>query len=167
MRKKICLGLTLLCLVAIVLTGCETKEQAVVPQENSIQETQETDTKETESVADEEGEIIDLADGEYQVNVTMTGGSGRASIQSPTTLKVLDGQAYATIIWSSKYYDYMLVDDVRYENEAEGADDNSTFTIPVERFMCEIPVIGDTTAMSKPHEVEYTFYYELVDLNEK
>ena len=44
---------------------------------------------------------LNLADGEYTVEVTMEGGSGRASVQSPTELSVENGQAEAKIVWSS------------------------------------------------------------------
>ena len=52
---------------------------------------------------------MNLADGEYTVEVTMEGGSGRASIQSPTELTIENGQAQAEIVWSSSHYDYMMV----------------------------------------------------------
>ena len=51
-----------------------------------------------------------LADGTYTITVTLEGGSGKASIQSPCTLTVADGKMTATIVWSSSHYDYMLVD---------------------------------------------------------
>ena len=70
------------------------------------------------------------------------------------------GKIYATIVWSSPYYDYMMVEDETYYNEAE-AGENSTFTIPLEKLPCEISVIGDTTAMSVPHEIEYTLSFTL------
>ena len=52
---------------------------------------------------------LNLADGEYTVEVTMEGGSGRASVQSPTELLVENGQAEAKIVLSSSHYDYMKV----------------------------------------------------------
>ena len=67
-----------------------------------------------------------LEDGEYTADVKLEGGSGRASVDSEAKIKVTDGQAYATIVWSSSHYDYMLVDGQKYENENEGG--NSTFT---------------------------------------
>ena len=49
---------------------------------------------------------------EYTVSVSLSGGSGRASIASPTTI-VKDGDTYtATITWSSSNYDKMTVDGV-------------------------------------------------------
>ena len=100
-----------------------------------------------------------LADGTYQADVTLTGGSGRATVDSPAALTVEGGKIYATIVWSSPYYDYMMVEDETYYNEAE-AGENSTFTIPLEKLPCEISVIADTTAMSVPHEIEYTLAFD-------
>ena len=101
-----------------------------------------------------------LADGTYQADVTLTGGSGRATVDSPAAITVKDGKIYATIVWSSPYYDYMMVEDETCYNEAE-AGENSTFTIPIEKLPCEISVIADTTAMSVPHEIEYTLSFAL------
>ena len=61
-------------------------------------------------------EISSLKDGEYTVEVSLEGGSGKAGISSPAKLKVEDGKTTATIVWSSKNYDYMKVDDVKYNN---------------------------------------------------
>ena len=100
---------------------------------------------------------LNLADGEYTVEVTMEGGSGRASVQSPTELLVENGQAAAKIVWSSSHYDYMKVGEEKYlPVNTEG---NSTFEIPVEVFDEPMSVIGDTTAMSVPHEIEYTLTF--------
>ena len=57
---------------------------------------------------------MNLADGEYTVEVTLEGGSGRASIQSPAELTIENGQAQAEIVWSSSHYDYMMVDGDKY-----------------------------------------------------
>ena len=66
-------------------------------------------------------------------------------------------RAYATIVWSSTYYDYMLVDGKKYTNENEGG--NSTFTFPIAGVPCTMDVVGDTTAMSQPHEIDYTLTF--------
>ena len=50
------------------------------------------------------------ADGSYTCAVTLEGGSGRATVESPAALTVADGIMTATIVWSSPNYDYMLVD---------------------------------------------------------
>lgn len=95
-----------------------------------------------------------LADGSYTIELTMEGGSGRASIQSPTQITVADGAATAILEWSSSNYDYMLVNSEKYlPVNTEG---NSVFEVPVEALDAPLTMIGDTVAMSTPHEVEYT-----------
>ena len=95
-----------------------------------------------------------LADGSYTIELTMEGGSGRASIQSPAQLAIADGAATATLKWSSPNYDYMLVNGEKYlPVNTEG---NSVFEVPVEALDAPLTMIGDTVAMSTPHEVEYT-----------
>ena len=103
-------------------------------------------------------ESLDLADGEYTVNVSLTGGSGRASVQSPAKLKVEGGKAIAEIVWSSNKYDYMVVDGEKYLPVS--TEEFSVFEIPVLFFDREMPVKADTTAMSQPHEIEYTLNFE-------
>ena len=101
---------------------------------------------------------LGLADGEYSVTVTLSGGSGRASVQSPASLKVEGDTATATIIWGSSNYDYMIVEGTRYDPiTLEGG---STFEIPVTVFDRPMQVIADTTAMSKPYEIEYTLTFD-------
>ena len=102
-------------------------------------------------------EDLQLADGNYTVEVAMEGGSGRATIESPAALSVEDGQAVAQITWSSNHYDYMIVGGEKYLPVS--TDEHSVFEIPVEVFDEGIDVIGDTTAMSTPHEVEYTLSF--------
>ena len=51
----------------------------------------------------------EITDGSYTVDVTLSGGSGRASVESPCKVMIADGQATATIIWSSPFYEYMPI----------------------------------------------------------
>lgn len=81
-------------------------------------------------------------------------------MDSPAKVVIKDGKITATVVWSSPNYDYMLVDGTKYLNENKG--ENSTFTIPVSGFDCDIAVVGDTVAMSTPHEIEYTLNFKLV-----
>ena len=101
---------------------------------------------------------LGLADGEYTVEVTLEGGSGRAAVQSPTTLTIKDGSAAAKIIWSSNKYDYMIVDGEKLLPVSN--EEFSEFEIPVKGFDYKMPVSADTTAMSKPYEIEYTLYFD-------
>lgn len=104
-----------------------------------------------------ESGMQNLADGTYTVALTFEGGSGKAQILSPATVVVTDGKAVATVQWSSPNYDYMLVGGDKYlPVNTEG---DSVFEIPVLAFDEPMEVIGDTVAMSKPHEVEYTITF--------
>ena len=105
----------------------------------------------------------DFKDGTYSIEVGMTGGSGRASVSSPTWFIVKDGKAYARLLWSSPNYDYMILGGQKYLNETTDGS-NSTFTIPITAMDQPITVIGDTTAMGDPLEIEYqlTFYQDTV-----
>ena len=95
-----------------------------------------------------------LEDGDYTIEVVLEGGSGRASVESPVQIVVKDGAVTASIQWSSPNYDYMIVDEEKFlPVNTEG---NSVFEIPVSVFDEKINVIGDTIAMSTPHEIEYT-----------
>lgn len=107
-------------------------------------------------------ETLNLKDGEYTVEVKLSGGSGKTSVESPAKIKIANGTATATIVFSSKNYDYVKINDVKYDKiNSEG---NSTFEIPVEGFDFNMPVIADTTAMSTPHEIEYTLYFDSATL---
>ena len=104
------------------------------------------------------------ADGTYTCDVTLEGGSGRATVESPAALTVADGKMTATIVWSSPNYDYMLVDGEKYlPTNTEG---NSTFEIPVAALDTPLDVVGDTVAMSTPHEIEYTLTFASASLTE-
>ena len=97
------------------------------------------------------------ADGSYTCKVTLEGGSGRATVDSPAVLTVADGKMTATIVWSSPNYDYMIVDGEKYlPTNTEG---NSTFEIPVSALGTPLSVVADTVAMSTPHEIEYTLTF--------
>ncbi len=109
---------------------------------------------------------LDLEDGEYAIDVTLRGGSGKAFVNTPTLLLVQDAEAYARIVWSSSNYDYMLVDGIRYENEAE-EEENSVFTIPVTVMDEPMEVIGDTLAMGTPHEIRYTLTFDSSSIDSK
>ena len=101
---------------------------------------------------------LGLAEGEHTSDVRLDGGTGKASVESPAVIR-MDGDACTAVIrWSSPYYDYMIVDGQRYEPvNTEG---DSVFEIPVAYFDKPLKVIADTTAMSEPHEIEYTLTFD-------
>ena len=101
---------------------------------------------------------LGLSDGSYTVAAELGGGSGRASIQSPAALRVEGGQAVVTVVWGSPNYDYMRVgEEMFYPVQTEG---NSAFELPVSVFDRKLTVYADTTAMSTPHEIEYTLRFD-------
>ena len=100
---------------------------------------------------------LGLADGSYTAEVAFSGGSGKSHIESPVTLTVKDGAVTAAVVWSSSKYDYMIVDGERCD--VLTTEPGSTFEIPVAAFDTDLTVIGDTTAMSTPHEIEYTLNF--------
>ena len=115
-----------------------------------------------------EGEVLtpsglDLDDGEYTAEVALSGGSGRASVQSPAGLTLknsrsAEAEVTAELVWSSANYDYMLVEGEKYLPEI--ADGHSVFRIPVTCFDRNMAVIADTTAMSQAHEIEYSLRFD-------
>lgn len=101
----------------------------------------------------------------YEVEAKLSGGSGKASIQNPTVVTLQDDKMLVTLVWSSSNYDYMVVDDQKYLNENEGG--SSTFTVEMKGMGMEYPVKANTTAMSTPHEIEYTIYLDPESVKEK
>ena len=105
-----------------------------------------------------------VPDGTYTAEVTLSGGSGRAGIESPADITAADGIMTATIIWSSSNYEYMLIDGVYYY--PANTTGNSTFEIPVSMDK-DIEVTAQTVAMSTPHEVDYTLRLDSSTLKSK
>ena len=92
-----------------------------------------------------------------QIDVSMAGGSGKASVHSPAALIYKGGADIAEIVWSSPHYAYMLVDGEEYlPVNAEGA---SAFEIPITLDM-DMNIIACTTAMSAPKEIAYTLRFD-------
>ena len=103
-------------------------------------------------------ESLDLSGGNYTVAVTLEGGSGKASVESPASMWVENGRAWAVVVWGSSSYDYMRIGEETFlPLNTEG---NSTFEIPVAAFDRKLTVYADTTAMSTPHEIEYTLCFD-------
>lgn len=102
------------------------------------------------------------ASGQQQVEVALSGGSGRASVESPALVeKADDGSYLLTLVWSSSNYDKMVVNDTEYlPVSTEG---NSTFQIPVSSLTEDLPVQAETTAMSTPHMIDYVLTFTVDD----
>lgn len=98
-----------------------------------------------------------LKDGTYTPDsFSWSGGTGRLSI-SCTSVEVRNGQAYATIVFTSTKVDQVKAAGGLYYRQGSG---NSTFTIPV-NLNANNTIIARTTAMSQPHWIEYTIYVGL------
>lgn len=136
----------------------EEEKTTQMSEDDTAENATETEENMTRVSENEEQERIDLADGEYSMEVTLNGGSGKATVASPAKITVSDGLATAQIEWSSSNYDYMIVNGQKYlPINTEG---NSVFSIPVMYFDKEMQVTADTTAMSTPHEITYTLVFE-------
>ncbi len=91
---------------------------------------------------------------------SFSGGSGRVSISCKEV--ILDkGKSEALISFSSPNYSYVKVDDRVYEGSY--TEKSSSFLIPAV-LDSEFTIKGCTTAMSTPHEIEYSLY---ISLNEE
>lgn len=104
-----------------------------------------------------------LADGTYTPDsFSWSGGSGKVNI-SCNKVTVTNGQAYATIVFSSEYYGYVKANGNKYYGACGGG--TSTFTIPV-ALNQNNTIIGMTTRMSQAHEIAYTIYIALKGAND-
>lgn len=101
-------------------------------------------------------------DGQYTVEVTLSGGSGRASVATPTEITVADGAMTARIIWSSPNYTFMLVDGTKYLPVNKSG--NSTFDVPISALDTDIAISAETIAMSEPHVIDYTLCFDSATL---
>lgn len=105
-----------------------------------------------------------VSDGKYTSEVMLSGGSGRAKVESPAELSVEGGAITATVIWSSPNYEYILVDGTYYY--PTNTTGNSTFEIPVSMDR-DIEITAQTVAMSTPHEIDYTLRFDSATLTSK
>ncbi len=152
--KKRNLAIAGMLLALLLAAGCGAKTAETASPSADTAVSASPSAAASEKAAGATVESLKLADGQYQADVKLSGGSGRASITSPAELRIADGKAAATIVWSSSTYDYMKVDGVKYT--PVNTSGNSTFEIPVSAFDTDLRVTADTVAMSAPHEIDYT-----------
>lgn len=103
-----------------------------------------------------------MENGQYYVEVTLHGGTGKAMVQSPALLEVNEEGMLAEIVWSSSSYDKMLVEGKEYFPLANR--DTSCFWIPISALDTDISVSAETVAMSQPHMIDYTLYFDAESL---
>ena len=124
----------------------EAVEETVVPEE-------------TDASSDKEIKSYTLSDGEYEPDgFSFTGGTGKLRITCGK-VTVRDGQATAALTFDSGKIIYVKVNDVQYEPVSQ-TEDTSVYEIPVE-LNTNYSILACTTAMSEPHEIEYTLYISL------
>ena len=92
------------------------------------------------------------------IAVTLQGGTGKATIESPAKLLVKDGKMTGVIVWSSSNFDKMVVDGEEYLPVPRAG--NSTFEVPVSALDKDIAIQAETTAMSEPHMIDYTLHFD-------
>lgn len=132
----------LLCVLLISATACAVAEMV-------------DDPELTTAVVDQ---AADLPDGSYTPDsFSFSGGTGRVKITCPE-VQIQDGLAYATIQFSSSSYAYVKASGkILYPEIIDG---KSVFTVPV-ALNRNNRILGLTTKMSSPHEIEYTIFISL------
>lgn len=105
-----------------------------------------------------------MTDGKYTIEVSLTGGTGRSSVQSPAMLEIENGIMTAEIVWSSNSYDYMEVEGEEYYPVS--GEEYSTFLVEIPALDTDIPVLAETLAMSEPHLIEYTLKFDSATIKE-
>lgn len=151
--KRITIGLlvaAIACALALCV-GCSSPQSASSAASDAASQA-------SSASAAAQADAANLADGDYQIAVTLTGGSGKATVESPAKLMVQGGEMTAVIVWSSPNYDLMVVDGVEYTPVPRAG--NSTFQIPVSALDVDLPIQAETTAMSEPHMIDYTITFD-------
>lgn len=153
----------LLMAAVLALGGCSGSDSSAGSAENSAENTTEITS---EGVSDDSAGTVSKTSSDStdesstkMIGVTLSGGTGKAGVESPAEADIRGDTAQVTIVFSSEFYDYMIVDGEKYLNESE-AGEHSSFTIPVSTNADSIDVTADTTAMSRPHEIDYTLTFD-------
>ena len=103
-----------------------------------------------------------VPDGEYVPEVfTFSGGSGRIDITC-ARVTVVQGTATAEIVFSSPNYPTVTLDGIQYEGAH--TETTSAFELPV-LLNRAFAIRAVTTAMSQPHEIEYTLFIRLGEMD--
>lgn len=105
------------------------------------------------------------SDGVYMIDVSLSGGSGKASITTPARLTVENGKMTLEVEWSSSKYDLMIVEGENYlPVNTEG---NSVFMIPVAAIDSPLAVKAETLAMSEPHLIDYEIVFNAASVKKE
>ena len=103
-----------------------------------------------------------LKDGVYTPDrFTWSGGTGKVQITC-NKVTIQNGQAYATLVFSSDHYQYVKANGNKYYTTRGGG--SATAVIPV-ALNQNNKIIGMTDKMSVAHEIEYTIFIYLAAAN--
>lgn len=103
-----------------------------------------------------------LKDGVYTPDrFTWSGGTGKVQITC-NKVTIQNGQAYATLVFSSDHYQYVKANGNKYYTTKSGG--SATVVIPV-ALNQNNKIIGMTDKMSVAHEIEYTIFIYLAAAN--
>lgn len=103
-----------------------------------------------------------LKDGVYTPDrFTWSGGTGKVQITC-NKVTIQNGQAYATLVFSSDHYQYVKANGNKYYTTKGGG--SATDVIPV-ALNQNNKIIGMTDKMSVAHEIEYTIFIYLAAAN--
>ena len=157
--------LVMVLLMGVLPTGCAGKESSGQGQvTGSSGQEQETGSSGQEQATGSAVQGQEPRDGTFQPSLFRAeGGTGKVKITCEE-VTVKEGAAEAVIEFSSPHYEWVKKDDVTYEpeNADEEGRKTSRFRIPV--LLDEEQAISAlTTAMSQPHEIEYTIYVSLTE----
>lgn len=109
-------------------------------------------------------EELGLEDGTYVIDVTLSGDTDKAAVESPAELTVDGDTATAVITWDSPNYDFMLIDGEMYE--PVNTDGNSAFEIPVTIFDAGITIVADAVEESTSHMIECELCFDSASITE-
>lgn len=162
MKKRKRLFVPFTAIILFIILTCNACSPAKKNADAGAQANADSTTPGSE-VGNTDSETVDVPeDGTYVPTMfTVSGGTGKVKITCPEVV-LTEGAAQAQIEFSSPHYEWVKADGVQYDSEnADDADrENSVFRIPV-RLDEEMKISGLTTAMSEPHEIEYTIFISL------
>ena len=121
----------------------------------------EKETAQNQTAKAGEASAIDnsttLEDGIYTPDdVSFTGGTGRVKITVPT-ITVMNGKAYADILFSGKSYTKLQAGGKPYEPEADTSNGSLFKKVPV-ALNKDTAIVGTTTEKSKIDDIEYSIH---------
>jgi len=85
---------------------------------------------------------------------TYSGGTGKVKLSCPQ-ITVNGGKAFATLVFSSKYFTKLKTDGRIYKSSINTSGNTSAFVVPIYA-NSKYDILGTTTAMSTSHDITYS-----------